>query len=278
MSLFITKELIYYVFPKATHIVEDCLNLIHYNTCLSCGKGTLLWEMAYQIWILSLHFLLHIFAFYIYFYFFFLHMFIIFLGRTAPNIIHTVTFWSDFLLTLYWCHVPLFLWFCCMCGRCSRYLGLNSSECFLCFLLWLLLFVFFLGGVIFLHFSFFACLCMCNRSCVSGLVCLSRSVFAFCVVLNVCRDCLVYLWVCLCAGDSVYMWAYNFYVCVRVVCTGAVSQVLDSLEEIHALTDCSEKDMDFLHSVFQDQHLHTLLDVRKPQYQNLLLSNTKSAQ
>lgn len=45
------------------------------------------------------------------------------------------------------------------------------------------------------------------------------------------------------------------------VCTGAVSQVLDSLEEIHALTDCSEKDMDFLHSVFQDQHLHTLLDV-----------------
>jgi len=37
--------------------------------------------------------------------------------------------------------------------------------------------------------------------------------------------------------------------------------VLDSLEEIHALTDCSEKDLDFLHSVFQDQHLHTLLDV-----------------
>ncbi|KAK1903213.1 Peripheral plasma membrane protein CASK, partial [Dissostichus eleginoides] len=36
--------------------------------------------------------------------------------------------------------------------------------------------------------------------------------------------------------------------------------VLDSLEEIHALTDCSEKDLDFLHSVFQDQHLHTLLD------------------
>lgn len=37
--------------------------------------------------------------------------------------------------------------------------------------------------------------------------------------------------------------------------------MLDSLEEIHALTDCSEKDLDFLHSVFQDQHLHTLLDV-----------------
>ncbi|XP_076872064.1 calcium/calmodulin-dependent serine protein kinase b isoform X4 [Brachyhypopomus gauderio] len=43
--------------------------------------------------------------------------------------------------------------------------------------------------------------------------------------------------------------------------SGAVSQVLDSLEEIHALTDCSEKDLDFLHSVFQDQNLHTLLDL-----------------
>ncbi|XP_011483317.1 peripheral plasma membrane protein CASK isoform X5 [Oryzias latipes] len=53
--------------------------------------------------------------------------------------------------------------------------------------------------------------------------------------------------------------------------TGAVSQVLDSLEEIHALTDCSEKDMDFLHSVFQDQHLHTLLDL----YDKI---NTKSSQ
>uniref|UniRef100_A0A3B3IHP0 Calcium/calmodulin-dependent serine protein kinase b n=1 Tax=Oryzias latipes TaxID=8090 RepID=A0A3B3IHP0_ORYLA len=53
--------------------------------------------------------------------------------------------------------------------------------------------------------------------------------------------------------------------------SGAVSQVLDSLEEIHALTDCSEKDMDFLHSVFQDQHLHTLLDL----YDKI---NTKSSQ
>uniref|UniRef100_A0A8C3L8Q4 Peripheral plasma membrane protein CASK n=1 Tax=Chrysolophus pictus TaxID=9089 RepID=A0A8C3L8Q4_CHRPC len=46
-----------------------------------------------------------------------------------------------------------------------------------------------------------------------------------------------------------------------IVTERAVSQVLDSLEEIHALTDCSEKDLDFLHSVFQDQHLHTLLDL-----------------
>lgn len=50
----------------------------------------------------------------------------------------------------------------------------------------------------------------------------------------------------------------SFSLCLII---GAVSQVLDSLEEIHALTDCSEKDLDFLHSVFQDQHLHTLLDV-----------------
>ncbi|XP_065434817.1 peripheral plasma membrane protein CASK isoform X23 [Chrysemys picta bellii] len=48
--------------------------------------------------------------------------------------------------------------------------------------------------------------------------------------------------------------------CLKII-VGAVSQVLDSLEEIHALTDCSEKDLDFLHSVFQDQHLHTLLDL-----------------
>ncbi len=34
---------------------------------------------------------------------------------------------------LYWCHVPLFLWFCCMCGRCSRYLGINSPECWCVF-------------------------------------------------------------------------------------------------------------------------------------------------
>ncbi|MGH0141868.1 UNVERIFIED_CONTAM: hypothetical protein FKN15_004041 [Acipenser sinensis] len=59
-------------------------------------------------------------------------------------------------------------------------------------------------------------------------------------------------------------WRHVQGVTVSCVClpTGAVSQVLDSLEEIHALTDCSEKDLDFLHSVFQDQHLHTLLDWR----------------
>eukprot|EP00058_Branchiostoma_floridae_P022068 XP_002607558.1 hypothetical protein BRAFLDRAFT_119718 [Branchiostoma floridae] len=42
--------------------------------------------------------------------------------------------------------------------------------------------------------------------------------------------------------------------------SGAVAQVLDSLEEIHALTDGNEKDMEFLHSVFQDTNLHALLE------------------
>uniref|UniRef100_A0A8C4JX36 Peripheral plasma membrane protein CASK n=1 Tax=Dromaius novaehollandiae TaxID=8790 RepID=A0A8C4JX36_DRONO len=59
--------------------------------------------------------------------------------------------------------------------------------------------------------------------------------------------------------------------------SGAVSQVLDSLEEIHALTDCSEKDLDFLHSVFQDQHLHTLLDFVFLLFQLYDKINTKSS-
>lgn len=85
------------------------------------------------------------------------------------------------------------------------------------------------------------------------------------VVLSVCRDCLVVIFMSVCVLQSIY--TCIMYVCVSVcVHTGAVSQVLDSLEEIHALTDCSEKDMDFLHSVFQDQHLHTLLDVSDLQH------------
>lgn len=103
--------------------------------------------------------------------------------------------------------------------------------------------------------------------------------FSVCILCSVecLRDCLVYFQVYLRVCDAVYIWVYNFRMCVRA-CTGAVSQVLDSLEEIHALTDCSEKDMDFLHSVFQDQHLHTLLDVSTPQYQNLFLCDTKCGQ
>ena len=42
---------------------------------------------------------------------------------------------------------------------------------------------------------------------------------------------------------------------------GAVSQILDSLEEIQCLTDCSETDVDFLQSVFEDTQLHALLEV-----------------
>ncbi|XP_041482515.1 peripheral plasma membrane protein CASK-like [Lytechinus variegatus] len=43
--------------------------------------------------------------------------------------------------------------------------------------------------------------------------------------------------------------------------SGAVAQVLDSLEEIQCLTDCDEKDLDFLHTIFEDTQLHSLLDV-----------------
>ena len=42
---------------------------------------------------------------------------------------------------------------------------------------------------------------------------------------------------------------------------GAVAQVLDSLEEIQCLTDCDEKDLDFLHGIFEDNQLHSLLNV-----------------
>ncbi|ELU07565.1 hypothetical protein CAPTEDRAFT_203957 [Capitella teleta] len=41
----------------------------------------------------------------------------------------------------------------------------------------------------------------------------------------------------------------------------AVSQILDSLEEIQCLTDGSEHDLDFLQNVFEDKQLHVLLDL-----------------
>ena len=41
----------------------------------------------------------------------------------------------------------------------------------------------------------------------------------------------------------------------------AVSQILDSLEEIQCLTECNENDVDFLQSVFEDNQLHALLYV-----------------
>ncbi|GAB1599525.1 hypothetical protein Ahia01_000229800, partial [Argonauta hians] len=42
--------------------------------------------------------------------------------------------------------------------------------------------------------------------------------------------------------------------------SAAVSQVLDSLEEIQCLTDCAETDREFLESVLQDNKLHALLN------------------
>ncbi|XP_071838998.1 peripheral plasma membrane protein CASK-like isoform X1 [Apostichopus japonicus] len=53
--------------------------------------------------------------------------------------------------------------------------------------------------------------------------------------------------------------------------SGAVAQVLDSLEEIQCLTDCDERDLDFLHTVFEDNQLHSLLDL----YDKI---NTKSSE
>lgn len=40
---------------------------------------------------------------------------------------------------------------------------------------------------------------------------------------------------------------------------GAVSQVLDSLEEMQCLTDCTGEEKDLIEKVFQDTKLHALL-------------------
>ncbi|KAF6780141.1 hypothetical protein AHF37_00349 [Paragonimus kellicotti] len=45
------------------------------------------------------------------------------------------------------------------------------------------------------------------------------------------------------------------------VTSSAVSAILDSLEEMQCLTECSEKDADLFQSVFEDEHLHCLLEV-----------------
>ncbi|TGZ55293.1 hypothetical protein CRM22_010456 [Opisthorchis felineus] len=45
------------------------------------------------------------------------------------------------------------------------------------------------------------------------------------------------------------------------VTSAAVSAVLDSLDEMQCLTECSEKDADLFQSVFEDEHLHCLLEL-----------------
>ncbi|GFY48454.1 hypothetical protein TNIN_356411 [Trichonephila inaurata madagascariensis] len=45
------------------------------------------------------------------------------------------------------------------------------------------------------------------------------------------------------------------------VTSAAVSMVLDSLDDIHCLTECPEHEREFLMSVLDDTHLHALLDV-----------------
>ncbi|PSN39510.1 hypothetical protein C0J52_21141 [Blattella germanica] len=44
---------------------------------------------------------------------------------------------------------------------------------------------------------------------------------------------------------------------------GAVSLVLDSLDDIHCLQEAPLNDRDFLHSVLEDRQLHALLEHRK---------------
>nr|XP_053647174.1 peripheral plasma membrane protein CASK-like isoform X1 [Cherax quadricarinatus] len=48
-----------------------------------------------------------------------------------------------------------------------------------------------------------------------------------------------------------------------VCSTGAVSVVLDSLDDIQCLQECPVKDRDFLLSVLEDTQLHALLDIRR---------------
>ncbi|KAJ8310724.1 hypothetical protein KUTeg_012589 [Tegillarca granosa] len=47
----------------------------------------------------------------------------------------------------------------------------------------------------------------------------------------------------------------------EVTSAGAVSQILDSLEEIQYLTDCSAQEKDLIERVFQDTKLHALLNL-----------------
>ncbi|XP_069104973.1 peripheral plasma membrane protein CASK-like isoform X8 [Argopecten irradians] len=47
----------------------------------------------------------------------------------------------------------------------------------------------------------------------------------------------------------------------EITSTGAVSQVLDSLEEIQCLTDCNDTETDLIEKVFQDTKLHALLNL-----------------
>ena len=58
------------------------------------------------------------------------------------------------------------------------------------------------------------------------------------------------------------------------VCPGAVNAILDSLEEIQCLTDCGDRDMDLLYSVFDDTQLHSLLNVSTCNFLLLLSSET----
>lgn len=63
------------------------------------------------------------------------------------------------------------------------------------------------------------------------------------------------VYVCVCAS------AGPVGVCQCASPSGAVSVVLDSLDDIQCLQECPVKDRDFLLSVLEDTQLHALLDV-----------------
>jgi L27 domain. len=62
--------------------------------------------------------------------------------------------------------------------------------------------------------------------------------------------------------EAVRKYAYE-HICKLCVglSQGAVSLVLDSLDDIHCLQEAPLNDRDFLHSVLEDRQLHALLEV-----------------
>jgi hypothetical protein len=57
------------------------------------------------------------------------------------------------------------------------------------------------------------------------------------------------------------IWSEHFCKLCFGLLQGAVSLVLDSLDDIHCLQDAPLNDRDFLHSVLEDRQLHALLEV-----------------
>lgn len=143
------------------------------------------------------------------FFCFLLHIFAFFLGVLLLTHHPHWLFWSDFLLILYWCHVPLFLWFCCMCGRCSRYLGLNSFECLCVFSVFsVVTSSVCLHLVLFLVFVVFCLFVECELC-----LCLWKSLSTF----SVCILCYVFAGTAWCTCEYVFV-LEALFVCITLTC------------------------------------------------------------